>query len=267
MKKSVLIAAVLACFVAGTTVAQLPPDAVQLDKVKISEKIKPAQFDPVTGKVADESLPTYTHEGVTYGQSDEGSKAKFDANPGKYHANAEQVRWELNFIHSMSAIWCPVTDEISPGGNTLWEMLDLTWESCCQFCNDTKTDEDFPAALKRLEKRAADAYKLQGVHYVEGASSPVQGAIDLGGPPPMPIADAEPEFIPAWLEGQTLAATWTGGIGKITENRCMECHRPGGAAPMALMTHGAMRKWSKNMKTHIELGTMPPWPASTSTHT
>jgi hypothetical protein len=169
----------------------------------------------------------------------------------------------LNFVQSMSPIWCPVTDEISPGGNTLWNELDLVWESCCQFCNDTKTDEDFPAALKRLEKRAADAFKLQGVHYVNDASSPVQGAIDLGGPPLDPVADAEPEFIPAWLEGKTLDATWSGGIGFITENRCVECHRPGGAAPMPLLTHGAMRKWSKNMKTHISQGTMPPWPATT----
>ena len=29
---------------------------------------------------------------------------------------------------------------------------------------------------------------------------------------------------------------------------------------MPLQTFGAMKKWSKNLKTHITAGTMPPWP-------
>ena len=247
--------------------AQLPPEAVQLDKVKIAEKVKTEQFDPVTGELADPELATFEHNGVTFGQSKAGSKEKFEANPDKYLAKADQARWELNFSHNMSIIWCPVTDEISPGGNTLWNELGLTWESCCQFCNDTKAPEDFPRALNRLQKRAAEAFGLQGAKYVNDARSPVEGAIDLGGglPEPEPVGDVaasveKKPFVPKWLEGETLEATWAGGIGKIVENRCVSCHRPGGVAPMPLMSVGGIRKWSKNLKTHIEMGTMPPWP-------
>jgi len=252
----------------GFAFAQLPPEAVQLDKVKIAEKIKTNQFDPVTGELADESLPTFEHNGVTYGQSKAMSKEKFEANPDKYTSGADKARWELNFTHSMSIIWCPVTDEISPGGNTLWNEIGLTWESCCQFCNDTKAPEDFPRALKRLQVRAEDAFKLQGVHYVNDATSPVQGAIDLGGgipdETPAPAADDKPTFEPNWLKDKTLEPTWSGGIGEIVENRCVSCHRPGGAAPMPLMSVGGIRKWSKNLKAHIEMGTMPPWPGDTT---
>jgi YHS domain-containing protein len=251
----------------GFAWAQLPPEAVQLDKVKIAEKIKTTQFDPVTGELADEKLPTFEYKGVTYGQSKAMSKEKFEANPEKFHSAAEEKRWLLNFTHNMSIIWCPVTDEISPGGNTLWNEIGLVWESCCQFCNDTKAPEDFPRALSRLQVRAADAFKLQGVKYVNDASSPVEGAIDLGGgfdPAPAAVADEKPAFEPAWLKNETLTPTWTGGIGKLVENRCVACHRPGGAAPMPMMSVGGIRKWSKNLKTHIEMGTMPPWPGDPS---
>ncbi|MFP6584810.1 MAG: hypothetical protein VCD00_19915 [Candidatus Hydrogenedentota bacterium] len=259
MKRMTWLSAIAVVFAATSAQAQLPPDAVKLDRVKIAEKIKPENFCPVHNEYAESPVSTWEHAGVTYG----GNKAEcadlFAKDADGFHAKAEQARWELNFVHSMSPIWCPVTDEISPGGNTKWEVIGLTWESCCQFCNDTKTDEDFPRALKVLQARAAKAFGLQGNKYVNDASSPVQGAIDLGGGLP-PLEDDKSEFEPAWLVGQDLEATWSGGIGKIAENRCFDCHRAGGAAPMPLQTLGAMKKWSKNTKTHITAGTMPPWP-------
>ena len=260
--RNFMTASIALAMIATTAFAQLPPDAVQLDKVKIAEKVKSENFCPVHGELVEEPVATYEHAGVTYAAKTDACQAAFEKNADALHAKAEQTRWELNFVHSMSAIWCPVTDEISPGGNTQWQALDLTWESCCQFCNDTKTDEDFPRALKTLQARATKAYELQGGKYVNDARSPVEGAIDLGGPAPAAVTSAPTEeFIPAWLEGKTLEATWTGGIGSIVENRCFECHRAGGAAPMPLQTYGAMKKWSKNLKTHIAAGTMPPWHA------
>ena len=264
MQRSILLS-VLVLSIAGVGAAQLPPDAVMLDKVKVSEKQKSQDLDPVTLEPADTGLGTFEHDGVTYGMSKADSKDAFMTDPAKYAAQHDQKRWEYNFTQSMSEIWCPVTDEISPGGNVKWTALDLSWESCCQFCNDTKTDEDFPAALKRLKKRAADSYALIGsAKYTEGASSPVEGAINLGGPPPV-ASTPEPVKVakaPSWLGNFSGDPTWADPIGKIVERRCVECHRAGGAAPMPFTTSGQVTQWKKNMKTHIDLGTMPPWPAS-----
>lgn len=77
----------------------------------------------------------------------------------------------------MSIIWCPVTDELNPGGLLQWKKLGYTWESCCKFCNAEVSDDDFPIALELLKERAALAYVATGGVYVEGAKSPVDGAI------------------------------------------------------------------------------------------
>ena len=249
----------LACLVvSATAVAQLPSDAVKLDKVKISEKQKTSDFDPVTLKPADPALGTFAHDDVTYGISDKASEAEFKKDPAKYAEAATKQRWENNFVASMSRIWCPVTDEINAGGGLIWNELGMEWESCCQFCNDTKTDEDFPRALERLKKRAAESFELAKGTYTEGASSPVEGAIDLGGDGE---AEAGAEIVPAWLEGKELKPTYSEGAALVIENRCIECHRLGGAAPMSLMTYQDIRKWSAKMKAALTLRTMPPWPA------
>ena len=254
----------VAVLTAGMAAAQLPPDAVMLDKVKISEAQKSHELDPVTLEPADASLGTFEHNGVTYGMSKPDSKEIFLGDPGKYADQHDRARWEYNFTHSMSEIWCPVTDEISPGGNLKWTMLGLSWESCCQFCNETKMDEDFPFALERLKKRAAEAYELiGGTIYTEGASSPVEGAINLGGPPtttpeePIQVAAA-----PDWLGDFSGDPTWADPMGKIVERRCIECHRVGGTGPMAMTSVSKLREWKKNMKTNITQNTMPPWPAA-----
>lgn len=259
-----------ALLMAGSALAQLPPDAVQLDKVKISEAQKSTELDPVTLEAADPSLGTFEYNGIEYGMSKADTKAAFMKDPDKYAEQAAKKRWEYNFTHAMSSIWCPVTDEISPGGNTQWNKIGYNWESCCQFCNDTVTDEDFPRALERLKKRASTSYEMMGgAKYTEGASSPVAGAINLGGPTQVAsaagsapeAAGGSMECTPEWVEEATFEPTYAGGIAQIMDHRCIECHREGGLAPMALQTLGQVRKWSKNLKTHIENETMPPWPA------
>ena len=70
------------------------------------------------------------------------------------------------------------------------------------------------------------------------------------------------DIAPAWLEGTTLEATFSGGVGLIFQNRCLECHHDGGAAPMSFMTLGKIKLWRKNMKAVLETRDMPPWPAS-----
>lgn len=269
--KSTAVVLTLALLVAAAGAwAQLPPDSVKLHRVKIPEKQKSHELDPVTLEPADPGLPTWEYNGVTYGSSKPDSKDKFMANPDAYIERAAKQRWENNFIQAMSRVWCPVTDEVTSGGGLIWNELGIQWESCCQFCNDTKTEEDFPRALERLKKRAAEAYELTHGKYVEGASSPVEGAVDFGEgfPDEKPAEGVQvaslPELEPAWLKGQTLTATWNGGVGLIFDNRCLECHRPGGPAPMEFTTHGKVRQWTKKMKELLETRLMPPWPAGAS---
>jgi len=258
----------------GITAAaqQLPPEAIQLDKVKIAEQVTAAEFDPVTLEKADPDLPTWEYEGVTYGSSAEDSQAKFQENPEKYHAEAQKERWVYNFMHQMSRIWCPVTDEIGPGNLLEWQEQGFTWESCCTFCNQTVQPEHFPRAVDRLRKRAEKSYALQEGRYVEGASSPVEGAIDFDA-----TASNEPMvhegsgtdhevstggvYVPEWVEEADWEPTYAGGVAEIMERRCLECHRMGSVAPMPLVTYQDVRKWSTKMREVIKGHTMPPWPA------
>lgn len=246
--------------------AQLPPDAVDLGLLKIPESIRSAAFDPVTLEPADPALPTWEHEGVTYGSSAPDSKEKFLADPAAYVEKAREERWVKNFIPAMSRIWCPVTDEVNPGGLRTWEVDGVTWESCCAFCDDSATEGDFLDAHDRLVDRARKSFVLTQGKYVEGASSPIDGAIKTDAAPKGDKAkgDAKPVAAPkpAWLEGAKLEPTWEGGARLIVENRCADCHRPGGLAPMSFSTWQETKKWSKGFKESIVSRSMPPWPAS-----
>lgn len=163
--------------VAATAVAQLPPDAVLLDKVKIPEKQKSVDLCPVYLEASDPKLPAWEYKGVKYRGAKADAQVKFQKDPDKYAKAAEKQRYVNNFMQAMSTIWCPVTDEVTPGGMTQWKRLGFTWESCCTFCDEGFTEEDFPAALERLKERAAKSYAMVGAKYTEGAKSPVEGAI------------------------------------------------------------------------------------------
>ncbi|HEV7998461.1 MAG TPA: hypothetical protein VGP63_01195 [Planctomycetaceae bacterium] len=157
--------------------AQLPADAVMLEKVKIPEKQKSIDLCPVYLTAPDPKLPSWEYKGVKYRGSKPDAREKFLKDPEKYAKAAEKQRFANNFMQAMSPIWCPVTDQISPGGMTKWQKLGYTWESCCTFCDDNVKDEDFPEAVKRLKARAEKTYALIGAKYTEGAKSPVEGAI------------------------------------------------------------------------------------------
>lgn len=172
------------CFLAALVVlsplaalAQLPADAVILEKVKIPEKQKSLDLCPVYLEPSDTKLPTWEYKGVKYRGSKNDAQEKFLKDPDKYAKAAEKQRFVNNFMQAMSGVWCPVTDEITPGGMTQWKKLGFTFESCCTFCDENVSDEDFPAALKKLKARAEKTYDLIGAKYTEGAKSPVEGAI------------------------------------------------------------------------------------------
>jgi hypothetical protein len=170
----------LLCLAAAPAAAQLPPDAVDLGLVKIPETLESVDLDPVTLKPSAADGETWTYEGVAYRAGAAGSKAAFLADPAKYAEAALKERWVQNFMLAMSTIWCPITDEVTPGGRKQVEGLGYKWESCCSFCDDEMREENFSEALDRLRERAEEAFELTGGVYVEGASSPVEGAIREG---------------------------------------------------------------------------------------
>src|ERR1700738_4473749 len=55
------------------------------------------------------------------------------------------------------------------------------------------------------------------------------------------------------------APTFTKDVAPILYNRCLECHRPGEAAPMAFTSYAEVRPWAKAIKQAVLTRTMPPW--------
>jgi hypothetical protein len=159
--------------------AQLEADAVQLDKVKIPEAQKSVDLCPVYLEPSDPALPVWTYKDVTYRGSRADAKEKFFQKPDQYAEAAKRQRFINNFMLAMSTVWCPVTDQVTPGGMKQWKKHGHTWESCCAFCDENAKEEDFARGLEILKKRAEESYKLMGAKYTEGASSPVEGAIKI----------------------------------------------------------------------------------------
>ncbi|MGH9854330.1 MAG: hypothetical protein ACREBD_31175, partial [Blastocatellia bacterium] len=119
---------------AGGAFAQLPADAVMLDKVKIPEAQKSVDLCPVYLEPSDPNLPTWDYKGVTYRGGKADAQEKFLKDPDQYAKAAERQRFINNFMRAMSVIWCPVTDQVAPGGMLQWKRFGLTFESCCAFC-------------------------------------------------------------------------------------------------------------------------------------
>ncbi len=178
MLARLLIAVLLILAHVSTARGQLPPEAVILSKVKIPERQKSDDLCPVHLVPSDKQLPTWKYKGDEYRGHTPQCRDEFKKDADTYSAAARARRWENNFVSVMSIIWCPITDEVNAGGGVQWKRLGLQWESCCKFCDEDFAEEDFPLALEQLRKRAKLAYKATGGKYVEGAKSPVEGAID-----------------------------------------------------------------------------------------
>src|SRR5678816_453961 len=63
---------------------------------------------------------------------------------------------------------------------------------------------------------------------------------------------------------QTASVTFNKDVLPILQNNCQSCHRPGGIAPMSLLTYENARPWAKAIKTAVVNKQMPPWFADTS---
>jgi hypothetical protein len=55
--------------------------------------------------------------------------------------------------------------------------------------------------------------------------------------------------------------TFHKNIEPILQQHCQECHRPGEAAPMPLLTFAQTRPWAKAIRSAVLSGKMPPWQA------
>lgn len=53
--------------------------------------------------------------------------------------------------------------------------------------------------------------------------------------------------------------TFTKDIAPIFQEKCQDCHRPGTAAPMSLITYEEARPWAKSIKSRVVTRNMPPW--------
>ncbi len=56
-------------------------------------------------------------------------------------------------------------------------------------------------------------------------------------------------------------ATFSRDVAPIIFNNCAECHRPGEAAPMSLLTYKDARPWAKSIREKVVNRQMPPWHA------
>jgi len=174
--RSLMLLTLLVVMASGAY-AQLPSDAVELDKLKIPEVQKSVDLDPVYLTPSDPSQARWEYKGITYRGSKADSKEKFLADPDKYAKAAEKQRFINNFKTAMSTVWCPVTDQVTPGGMKQWKKYDLTFESCCGFCDENAKDMHFEEGLKRLNERAEQTYSMIGAKYTEGAKGPLAGAL------------------------------------------------------------------------------------------
>lgn len=55
--------------------------------------------------------------------------------------------------------------------------------------------------------------------------------------------------------------TFSKDVAPILYKRCLECHRPGEAAPMSFRDYKEVRPWAKAIRAQVVAKTMPPWDA------
>ncbi len=53
--------------------------------------------------------------------------------------------------------------------------------------------------------------------------------------------------------------TFAKDVAPILQRSCENCHRPGGGAPMSLVSYSDVRPWARSIKNRTMAGEMPPW--------
>ena len=75
------------------------------------------------------------------------------------------------------------------------------------------------------------------------------------------VGCAQASFAGDVPQSATAAVTFSKDVAPIIQNRCQECHRPGGVAPFTLMDYREVAGWSKMIKEVVVQKRMPPWHA------
>jgi len=60
---------------------------------------------------------------------------------------------------------------------------------------------------------------------------------------------------------RTAPVTFSKDIAPILQKQCASCHRPGGMAPMSLLSYKDTRPWAKSIRENVVKREMPPWHA------
>jgi mono/diheme cytochrome c family protein len=63
----------------------------------------------------------------------------------------------------------------------------------------------------------------------------------------------------AFASNNEAAVTYAGEVAAIINENCVNCHRPAGIAPMALMSYEEVRPWAPLIKERVSKRQMPPW--------
>ena len=53
--------------------------------------------------------------------------------------------------------------------------------------------------------------------------------------------------------------TFAKDVAPLFQEKCQECHRPGTAAPMPLLSYEETRPWAKSIRQRVITRNMPPW--------
>ena len=64
---------------------------------------------------------------------------------------------------------------------------------------------------------------------------------------------------PAGAQAGSQPVTFAKDVAPILQRSCENCHRPGGGAPMSLITYEDVRPWARAVRSRTEAREMPPW--------
>src|SRR5262245_53049345 len=77
------------------------------------------------------------------------------------------------------------------------------------------------------------------------------------------IGATAPSVASAQQSSTSTDVTFTKDIAPILQRSCQNCHRPGGVAPMSLVSYEDVRPWARAIKTRTSIGpkagVVPPW--------
>lgn len=113
-----------------------------------------------------------------------------------------------------------------------------------------RIDDQFEVGLARPTLRRQDLREAIEA-LLEGRPTPVARTVAPGcliGRAPTPAVDSP--------------VTYTKDIAPILAQRCAPCHQSGEIGPFPLTRYEEMLGWGPTMREAVELGRMPPWPAS-----